>query len=166
MGFLLTDWLTGYSRNSNNTRSGSLECYATDWLSLGKKKKPRSERTDGRGERERDIQLLTLECSWRRKIHRAEDVDLCSPTRIRREIIKMEIHHHRERNSRPPIFLFFWGLFFRRNAKKRPSDKQSHLSVSTRKSLPPPPLAQMSKCNKTKKLPHISHWHDPISFST
>jgi hypothetical protein len=24
----------------------------------------------------------------------------------------------------------------------------------------------MSKCNKTKKLPHISHWHDPISFST
>jgi hypothetical protein len=37
-GFLLTDWLTGYSRNSNNTRSGSLECYATDWLSLGKEK--------------------------------------------------------------------------------------------------------------------------------
>jgi hypothetical protein len=124
-GFLLTD--LGYCCSSSTTTRDPVHSSVTrliDYLKKKKKKrKARSEQTDR--ERERDIQLLTLECSPRRKIHRAEDVDLCSPTRIRERILSrwksIITERQRERNTKNQFTHFF--SFKRKMAKKYKQEK-------------------------------------------
>lgn len=157
-GFLLTDWLTGYSRNSNNTRSGSLECYATDWLSLGGKKKEKNQGANGQTDEER---------AWystvNTRVFLKEKDSSCGRCRL------VQPHPNKTGNYQdgnpssprekfPSAHFSLFGFIFSPEREKRPSDRQSHLSVSTRKSLPPP--------HSPKKCPNVIKRRSCHTFHT